>query len=224
MKPVTGHYIPVAILDAFRDVLPRSIVAESGKKTLLYMSGRRDDGSAFSDLTFVMGGIGARTTLDGIHSTSFPGNAGAIPIEVLESVMPILVHHKRLRPDSGGPGRFRGGCGTDFEFKSRGNAPLIVQAEHGKLGTPPKGSRGGGDGAGGSHLLNGQPIPDQQPVALKKDDVIRILTPGSGGMYPPSKRDPAALAADMEDGIVTPDAAERDYGVPVPRRSAHAAG
>jgi N-methylhydantoinase B len=224
MKPVTGHYVPVAILDAFRDVLPRNIVAESGKKTLLYLSGQREDGSAFSDLTFVMGGIGARSTKDGIHCTSFPGNAGAIPIEVLESVMPVLVRHKHLRPDSGGPGRFRGGCGTDFEFESRGSAPLVVQAEHGKLGTPPVGSRGGSDGAGGRHLLNGQPIPDKQPMTLQNGDVVRILTPGSGGMYPASERDSAALAADLDNGIVTPDAAKRDYGVVVHRRSAHAAG
>jgi N-methylhydantoinase B len=224
MKPVTGHYVPVAILDAFRDVLPRNIVAESGKKTLLYLSGQHEDGSAFSDLTFIMGGIGARPTKDGIHCTSFPGNAGAIPIEVLESVMPVLVHHKHLRPDSGGPGRFRGGCGTDFEFESRGHAPLVVQAEHGKLGMPPKGSRGGGDGAGGSHLLNGQPIPDKQPMTLQNGDVVRILTPGSGGMYPSSERDSSALATDLDNGVVTPDAAERDYGVVAPRRSAHAAG
>jgi N-methylhydantoinase B len=212
MKPATGHYIPIAILDAFRDVLPCKMLAESGKKSLLYLSGRRPDGSAFSDLTFVMGGIGARATKDGLHCTSFPGNAGAIPIEVLESVVPILVRHKHLRPDSGGPGRFRGGCGTDFEFESRAIAPLIVQAEHGKLDTPPKGLRGGGAGAGGSHLLNGRPIPDKQPVALRPGDVVRILTPGSGGMYPPADRDPAALAKDVANGIVTPAAAARDYG------------
>jgi N-methylhydantoinase B len=223
MKPATGHYIPIAILDAFRDVLPRKMMAESGKKSLLYLSGRRSDGSAFSDLTFVMGGIGARATKDGIHCTTFPGNAGAIPIEVLESVVPILVRHKHLRPNSGGPGRFRGGCGTDFEFESRSTEPLIAQAEHGKLDTPPKGLRGGGAGMGGSHLLNGLPIADKQPVALRLGDVLRILTPGSGGMYPPAERDPEALARDVANGIVTPDAAQRDYGDPPTRRSAHAA-
>jgi N-methylhydantoinase B len=211
MKPATGHYIPIAILDAFRDVLPRNMLAESGKKSLLYLSGRREDGSPFSDLTFVMGGIGARATKDGLHCTTFPGNAGAIPIEVLESVTPILVRHKHLRPDSGGPGRFRGGCGTDFAFESRSPEPLVAQAEHGKLDTPPRGSRGGGAGAGGSHLLNGRPIPDKQPVTLKQGDVVRILTPGSGGMYPPAERDPAALARDVANGVVTPEAAARDY-------------
>lgn len=212
MKPATGHYIPIAIIDAFRDALPVKMLAESGKKSLLYLSGRREDGAAFSDLTFVMGGIGARATKDGLHCTSFPGNAGAIPIEVLESVTPILVHHKHLRPDSGGPGRFRGGCGTDFAFESRATNPLVIQAEHGKLETPPKGLRGGGSGLGGSHLLNGRPIADKQPVALRQGDVVRILTPGSGGMYTPSERDPAALAKDVANGVVTPEAATRDYG------------
>jgi N-methylhydantoinase B len=223
MKPATGHYIPIAILDAFRDVLPRKAMAESGKKSLLYLSGRRADGSAFSDLTFVMGGIGARATKDGLHCTSFPGNAGAIPIEVLESVVPILVRHKHLRPDSGGPGRYRGGCGTDFEIESRSTEPVVAQAEHGKLNTPPKGLRGGGAGAGGSHLLNGRQIADKQPVALRPGDVLRILTPGSGGMYPPAERDLEALARDIANGIVTPETAQREYGSQPTLRRAHAA-
>ncbi len=222
MKPATGHYIPIAIIDAFRDVLPAKMLAESGKKSLLYLSGRRHDGAPFSDLTFVMGGIGARATKDGLHCTSFPGNAGAIPIEVLETVTPILVHHKHLRPDSGGPGRFRGGCGTDFAFESRSTEPLVIQAEHGKLDTPPKGSRGGGSGVGGSHLLNGQSIPDKQPVVLRQGDVVRILTPGSGGMYPASERAAAALAKDIADGVVTPEAANRDYGASPSQRAGNA--
>jgi N-methylhydantoinase B len=224
MKPATGHYVPMAILDAFRDVVPTRMLAESGKKSLLYMSGRRDDGAPFSDLTFVMGAIAARATKDGLHGTTFPGNAGAIPLEVLESITPVLIRHKRLRPDSGGAGRFRGGCGTDFEFESRSDAPLTVQAEHGKLATPPRGLRGGRDGLGGAHLLNGEPIPDKTPVTLKRGDVMRILTPGSGGMYPPAERAPAALARDLADGVVTPEAALREYGAAAGAGAATRAG
>ena len=213
MKPATGHYVPMAILDALRDVVPVRMLAESGKKSLLYMSGRREDGARFSDLTFVMGGIAARATRDGLHSTTFPGNAGAIPLEVLESVTPVLIRHKHIRPDSGGAGRFRGGCGTDFEFESRSDAPLTIQAEHGKLDTPPKGLRGGRAGAGGVHQLNGERIPDKKPLTLKRGDVVRIQTPGSGGMYAPAERAPEALAKDLADGVVNQEGARRDYGV-----------
>jgi N-methylhydantoinase B len=142
----------------------------------------------------------------------FPGNVGSIPVEVLETVVPILVHHKRLRPDSGGAGRFRGGCGTDFAFESRSSLPLTAQAEHGKLDIPPQGLRGGKAGAGGATSVNGRSVADKVPVALRQGDVMRIQTPGSGGMYPPEERDPAALANDLANGVVTPEAARRDYG------------
>lgn len=212
MKPSTGHYIPIAILNALSEVVPERMLAESGKKSLLYLAGRGADGKPFSDLAFVMGGMAARAAKDGLHSTSFPGNTGSIPVEVLEALAPIRVRHKRLRPDSGGAGRFRGGCGTDFEFESLSDAPLTVQAEHGKLNTAPAGLRGGGNGAVGRTSLNGQTVPDKSPLNLQRGDVLRMEIPGSGGMYPPSERDPAAIARDLENGIISPEAAQRDYG------------
>jgi N-methylhydantoinase B len=144
---------------------------------------------------------------------SFPGNTSAMPVEVLEAVTPIRVNHRRIRPDSGGIGRFRGGCGTDFEFESVSPVPLTVQAEHGKLETAPKGIRGGGAGATGATFLNGAVVPDKIPLNLCKGDVMRMLTPGSGGAYPASERDPNAVQRDIDDGVVTMAAAARDYNI-----------
>ena len=213
MKPVTGHYIPAAILDALGEVVPTRMLAESGKKSLLYLTGRNVAGEPFSDLTFVNGGMAARATKDGLHAMSFPGNTSAMPVEVLEAVTPIRVNHRRIRPDSGGIGRFRGGCGTDFEFESVSPVPLTVQAEHGKLETAPKGIRGGGAGATGATFLNGAVVPDKIPLNLCKGDVMRMLTPGSGGAYPASERDPNAVQRDIDDGVVTMAAAARDYNI-----------
>jgi hypothetical protein len=42
-------------------------------------------------------------------------------------------------------------------------------------------------------------------------------------MYPPAERDPAALAKDVANGVVTPDAAVRDYGADPKRWGADAA-
>jgi N-methylhydantoinase B len=89
---------------------------------------------------------------------------------------------------------------------------MVIQAEHGKLDTPPKGLRGGLAGAGGRHFLNAAPIPDKQPVTLREGDVVRILTPGSGGMGPPHERERATVAADIDNGVVSPESAARDYG------------
>lgn len=213
MKPSSGHYVPIAILDALKNVVDQRILAESGNKTLLYMAGRFPDGEAFSDLMFVMGGMGARARKDGLHTMSFPANSSNIPVEVLEGVAPIRVLRKHLRPDSGGPGRYRGGCGQVFEFESVSSLPITVRAEHGKLKTAPQGLRGGGAGMGGCHSVNGQPVDDKLPVMLKTGDVMTLEIPGSGGLGPASERNSAAVMRDVADGIVSPEAAFADYGV-----------
>ena len=211
MKPSSGHYIPIAIVAALADAIPDRILAESGNKFLLYMAGRDDEDRAFSDLMFVMGGMGARANKDGLHCMSFPANSSNLPIEVLENTIPVRVHYKRVRTDSGGAGRYRGGCGQDFAFESLSDRPLTARAEHGKLHTAPLGLRGGKPGAPGGLYLNDKPIPDKLPVILHRGDVLRMQTPGSGGVYPPNERDHAALSADVEAGIVSRESAERDY-------------
>ncbi len=222
MKPSTGHYVPIAIYDALKEVIPHRLLAESGNKSLLYLAGRHADGRPFSDLTFVMGGMGARARKDGLHTMSFPANSSNIPVEVLESVMPIRVRRKHLRPDSGGAGQWRGGCGQVFEFESLADHPMTVRAEHGKLQTAPRGLRGGLPGAPGGHYHNGEAIPDKLPVVMHRHDVLRLEIPGSGGMGPPGGRGPARLRRDLDDGLVSREAAVRDYGLaidhPAPER------
>jgi N-methylhydantoinase B/oxoprolinase/acetone carboxylase alpha subunit len=78
-----------------------------------------------------------------------------------------------------------GGCGQDFEFESLSDLPMMVRASHGKLGIAPKGLLGGHDGKTGAIRMNDQPIADKTPVTLRKGDVMRLLTPGSGGMREP---------------------------------------
>jgi N-methylhydantoinase B len=214
MKPSSGHYVPIAILDALTDVIPDRMLAESGNKFLVYMSGRDAHGQAFSDLMFVMGGMGARVDADGLHVMSFPANSSNLPVEVLEQTMPVRVRRCVLRADSGGAGRYRGGCGQTYELESVSPHPITVRAEHGKLATGPCGVRGGLAGAAGGLFLNDIAVPDKLPIVLNRGDVLRMEVPGSGGMYPPQERSPQALARDIADGIVTSAAAAQHYGVP----------
>jgi N-methylhydantoinase B len=210
MKPSSGHYIPIAILNALADAVPDRMLAESGNKFLVYMAGH-DRGAAFSDLMFVMGGMGARSARDGLHCMSFPANSSNMPVEVLEQGLPVRVRKRALRPDSGGAGRFRGGCGQIYELQSVADAPITIRAEHGKLATAPRGLRGGLAGSAGGLYLNGTPVPDKLPLTLHRGDVLAMHVPGSGGMYAPASRDVHALALDIADGLVTPEAALRDY-------------
>jgi N-methylhydantoinase B len=189
------------------------IVAESGNKFLVDLAGRDEAGHPFSDLMFVMGGMGARGSKDGLHCMSFPANSSNLPVEVLESTIPVRVLYKRIRPDSGGAGRYRGGCGQEFALQSISKTPLTVRAAHGKLALAPAGLRGGLAGAAGALLLNDVPIPDKTPRVLHPGDVLKLVVPGSGGIYSPGERDKAALLRDIENGIVTAASAVGDYGL-----------
>jgi N-methylhydantoinase B len=215
MKPSSGHYVPIAILDALVDAVPKRMLAESGNKFLVYVAGQNANNKPFSDLMFVMGGMGARATKDGLNCISFPANSSNLPVEVLETAMPLRVESKALRPDSGGAGKFRGGLGQVFAVVSTSGAPLTIRAEHGKLKTAPRGFRGGKDGAAGGVTLNGKSIPDKLPVILNRDDRLRLEIPGSGGMYAPQDRDPEAVLRDLETGLISADAAARDYKMQV---------
>jgi N-methylhydantoinase B len=186
VKSSSGHFVPDAIVEALQGVLSEKLIAESGNKFAVLFSGRNREGRAYAESMFVMGGMGARARKDGLHCASFPANSSNLPIEVLEATVPVRVLHKRIRRDSGGAGTYAGGCGQDFEFESLSEMPMMVRASHGKLGIAPKGLLGGHDGKTGAILMNGQAIADKTPVTLRKNDVIRLLTPGSGGMRAPA--------------------------------------
>ena len=203
LKSSSGHFIPDAIVEALQGVLTDRLIAESGNKFAVHFTGRRRDGHAYAESMFIMGGMGARAHKNGLHCASFPANSSNLPIEVLEASVPVRVHHKRIRRDSGGAGAHSGGCGQDFEFESLSDLPMTVRASHGKLGIAPKGLLGGHDGRTGAVLMNDRAIPDKTPVTLSKGDVIRLLTPGSGGMRPPAgstKRKPSRRAAPKAPG------------------------
>ena len=214
MKPSSGHYIPDAIIDALKGVIKDQILAESDNKFLVDFAGRDEANRPYSDVMFIMGGMGARGSKDGLHCMSFPANSSNLPVEILESTIPVRVLYKRIRPDSGGAGRYRGGCGQEFAFESVSATPLTVRAVHGKLSAPPGGLRGALPGAAGALLMNDKPIPDKTPRVMHQGDVMRLIVPGSGGMYHAAERARTALLLDIENGIVTIESAVRDYALP----------
>ena len=87
----------------------------------------------------------------------------------------------------------------------------------------PNGVAGGGKGRTGDIIVNpGRDDEKRLPTRyadypLKAGDVFRLDTPGGGGSADPRTRDPAAVVADVNEGYVTAEAAERDYGVALVR-------
>lgn len=87
----------------------------------------------------------------------------------------------------------------------------------------PNGVAGGGKGRTGDIIINpGREGEKRLPTRfadypLKAGDVFRLDTPGGGGSGDPRTRDPLAVVADVNEGYVTPQAAESDYGVALVR-------
>jgi N-methylhydantoinase B len=101
------------------------------------------------------------------------------PVEALETEFPIRVRQLSLRQGSGGIGTHRGGEGLVRELEALAPMRFSLIAERRRH--QPRGSGGGGDGAAGSNLLNGSPLPSKTDGELCPGDRLRVETPGGGG-------------------------------------------
>ncbi len=142
------------------------------------------------------------------------------PIEAVEQLYPVRIESTRLREDSGGPGRWRGGLGLTREVRVLvASSRLSVLAEKAVL--PPFGVCGGAAGATnrfwvrrGDRPIQPSPLPGKVGgFPIEAGDVVLMESSGGGGFGDPLERDPARVAADLAEGYVTPAGAEREYGV-----------
>ena len=142
---------------------------------------------------------------------SFPSNIATVPIEQFENSVPILVTEKELIPDSGGAGRYRGGPAQRLSFKSTSDQPITMTIRHERVDHPPRGLLGGLAGSPGRDYLNGERIPAKGRLDINLGDVVTFETPGGGGMGPPEGRAAEKIAADIQSGLVTQEAADTIY-------------
>lgn len=106
-------------------------------------------------------------------------NTRNTPIESLEHAYPIVIEQYALREGSGGQGKHRGGEGVIRRYRVLEACTVTLLTE--RRARAPKGAQGGGDGAVGANLLNGEPLPAKCRRQLRAGDVLEIRTPGGGG-------------------------------------------
>jgi N-methylhydantoinase B len=213
-RHLSGHYLPFAMFGALAQVIPERVAADSGSPIWnVYFKGNDRRGRKYVKMFFMSGGYGARANSDGPSCLSFPTNVANSPVEQFENHVPMLVTEKRLIPDSGGAGRFRGGLGQRLSFRSLSPDPLTFMIRHERVQHAPRGFLEGLPGRAGVDLVDGERIPAKTVMSLHTGQVVTFETPGGGGMYAPGERDRASLARDLRHGVVSPAAAERDYGV-----------
>jgi N-methylhydantoinase B len=136
-----------------------------------------------------------------------------MPVEATETIAPVIFWRKELRPDSAGPGRTRGGAGQVMEIGTKGDLEFAVNAIFDRVANAPHGRDGGGDGAPGAvRLKSGATLRTKGYQVIPDGDRLVLLLPGGGGMGDPKQRDPALVARDVRDGLVSAEAALRDHG------------
>ncbi len=135
---------------------------------------------SFSYYETLGGGQGACENADGpsgVHVAM--SNTLNTPIEALEREFPLRVIEYSLRRGSGGAGHHRGGDGVVRELEALAEMSFSLIAERRRH--HPQGADGGGAGASGHDLLDGNPIPGKLSGTLRAGGRLRIETPGGGG-------------------------------------------
>lgn len=216
-RHLTGHMLSCSVYQAMAQALPGKVMADSGSSPAFRMnfSGRTADNKQFSLMLFPNSGVGASARGDGLSTTAFPSNSGGGSIEAIECQAPILFTKKEYRADSGGAGRHRGGLGQVVEIQNPTTLPMKVFLLGERERHPALGVMGGQPGAPASASFDhGARASLKSVTQLPPGARVTALFAGGGGYGPPRERDPAAIAADLELGFITPERALRDYGHP----------
>jgi N-methylhydantoinase B len=221
-RSTIGHMLPDVIFGCLHQALPDRVPAEGTSNLWNVKLGaghgitaRTDEETtAFMLMAFHSGGAGARPRLDGLSATPYPSGVRNVPVEISEAITPIVVWRKELRMDSGGIGAQRGGLGQVMEITSRENAPFGIFASFERVLFPARGRDGGGPGAKGRiSLAGGEDLRNKGFQTIPPQGRLIIEMPGGGGFGDPMTRDPDAVADDVRLGLVSAEAAARDYGV-----------
>ena len=210
-RHLVGHFLPSAIFGALAQAVPDRVLA--GSADPIWMSVWRGDRSNLT--LFMLGGMGARPTKDGLNTTGFPSGVAGVPTEVVETQAPLLVEQKALRPNSGGAGENRGGLGQCIRLRYRGESDGSVSGMVDRIDYAAAGLHGATSGATGRFEMNDEAVTPKTVLTLHQDDRVTMATPGAGGYGDPKQRDPQAVLADVIDGYLTIEEAERAYGVTI---------
>ena len=164
-------------------------------------------------------GMGAFEGRDGIDARDNSlNNMRNHPLELVESQSSVLVEEYDIRPDSGGPGQWRGGVGQSMTARVLCDGGIVLARGLDRMRFAPWGVHGGQPGARLEVTLNRGRANERRlgkihELRVLKGDIVTISLPGGGGFGDPMRRDPASVLADVERGFVSIVGARRDYGV-----------
>ena len=215
-----GHFLTEIIYRALAEAVPERVIAGSGgtPATMNVFYGKRSTGMPWHSVIIRGGGMGASSTNDGYYDYIFPANGANTPVEIFESDTPLIIEKRELLPDSGGPGKMKGGLGRRVVFRVPDDEyapipPVNLGIQSGRYRYPPEGLFGGKDGAKAQFLVNSEKGNPYGLTRLKPGDVVTMDAAGGGGYGNPLDRDIDLVENDVANGYVSIESAREDYGV-----------
>jgi N-methylhydantoinase B len=219
-----SHRMADMVMGALANFMPEQVMACSQGTSAILTLGGIDPRTRRRYVSYetVKGGFGARPNKDGINViASGISNTMNTPVEIMEMTFPVRVERYEINPDSGGAGRYRGGCGARRVWRLLEGADATGALCMERMTSPPFGLRGGQAGAAAVVELTTpdgltRRLPSKGAFDAPAGSVIDMVTPGSGGFGPVAERDPVAIGRDLLDDYVSAAAAQRDYGIADP--------
>ena len=205
-----SHRVADMTFGAMSSFMPDNVMACSQGTSGIITLGGLDprNGQRYVSYETIKGGLGARPNKDGINVVAAGiSNTMNTPIEILELSFPVRIDYYEITADSGGRGRYRGGCGSRRAWTIVGHdARAAVCLARPK--SPPFGVCGGEAGAPASIALK---LPDGSVRELlttggfhaPAGSQILLEVPGAGGYGDADERDLEATAQDLLDGYIS---------------------
>jgi N-methylhydantoinase B len=211
-------FLILRLLGVFAGCLAQAVGGRmpADQETIRYwgIHGRDERGRWYLLREVLGGGSGGRFYADGSDAIHIVPDSKNLPAEFAETRFPVLVERLALATDSGGPGRRRGGLGYDKRIRLLRDAAFVSTADRARLGC--YGVAGGMAGLPYEASVDGRPLPGMNDdVPLPAGTLLRLRTTGGGGWGDPYEREPELVLQDVVRGLVSVEAAERDYGVVV---------
>jgi N-methylhydantoinase B len=230
---VPNENIAEAVLRALTNAKPRRRLGCWGRSVGLKLSGpdpKAEEGNGFvyNFVAAQISGTGAIEDLMDGWPTAGPANClGSLTcgdVELIETVYPLVLHEYGIRPDSGGAGRWRGGCGNQLTIEPL--VPLVVATTGQGMNEPARGVAGASSALperkvsvalveradGGKEKMT----PNSR-FELEPGDRFVSANPGGGGCGDPMLRPAEDVLADVRNDFVSTESAEAEFGVVIER-------
>jgi N-methylhydantoinase B len=202
-----------AVFGALAGAMPTySYAGSCGTAGSFTLSGTGENGEFFATAFPTCGGYGASEGSDGlVHAPTTIGLARFPSFEASEHDFPFVWEAVELLPDSGGAGKWRGGCGTLMRFRVLQSVALSFLGDRAKH--HPFGIAGGGEGGllelrvdTADGVIGGPGVAKVRGVKLAPGDRFEVRMPGGGGFGRPEDRPAELLARDLDLGYVSKEA------------------